>query len=103
MGMMKDALTGALVYGGAMALLGLATGEGANLVGNAVNGAVMGGAIMADELTHKMLMLDPSVASSAVVTGGWFAGLELVLRGDNRIVRNVAAGAVTGVVVDIFY
>lgn len=101
--MFKDAVTGALVYGGAMALVGLATGEGLNLAGNAVNGGIMGLAILADDATHSMTSMDPSVASSAVVTGGWFAVMESVLRGDSRILRNVLAGGATSIVVDTYY
>ena len=101
--MLKSALTSALVYGGAMALVGLATGDGLQLMRNATNGAIMGAASAADSLTHSMLMYDPSVASSAVVTGAWFAAMESVLRGDTRYVRNLAAGGATSVVVDTYY
>jgi hypothetical protein len=96
-------MKGALLYGGTMALVGLATGQGLNLAGNAIDGAIMGGAILADDLTHATLMMDPSVASSAVVTGGWFAAMQSLLRGDSRLVRNVAAGGVTSVVLDTYY
>jgi hypothetical protein len=95
-----QALKGGGLYAVAMAGVGYATGAGLNVVGSLTDGAVMGGAIMADELTHNMLMLEASVASSAVVTGAWFAGLESVLRGDDRYLRNAGAGAVTGMVLD---
>ena len=98
--MWTQALKGAGLYAVAMAGLGFATGEGVNITASLLDGAVMGGAIMADEVTHNVLMLEPSVASSAVVTGAWFAGLESVLRGDQRYLRNVGAGAVTGMILD---
>ena len=99
----RDAVTGAAVYGGTMALLGAVSGTGLELMKNAMNGLVMGGAIMADSVTHSMLRYDPSVASSAVVTGGWFALMESVLRGDTNYGRNAIAGGATAVVVDTFY
>ena len=101
--MMGNALTGAGIYAVAMAGLRLATGQGFDLMRNLMDGAVMGGAVMGDEMTHSMLSLEPSKASSAVVTGAWFAGLEAVLRGNTDYVRNVGAGAVVSVVADTFY
>ena len=98
MTMFGEALTGAGVYAVAMAGVRLATGEGFDIMRNLMDGAVMGGAVMGDSLTHSMLDLDPSNASSAVVTGAWFAGLEMVLRGDTRYVRNVGAGAAVSLV-----
>jgi hypothetical protein len=100
---LRDAATGAAVYGGTMVLLGVVSGTGLELMKNAMGGLVMGGAIMADNVTHSMLMMQPSVASSAVVTGGWFALLESVLSGDTNYGRNAIAGAATSVVVDTFY
>ncbi len=100
---LRDAATGAAVYGGTMVLLGVVSGTGLELMKNAMGGLVMGGAIMADNVTHSMLMMQPSVASSAVVTGGWFALLESVLSGDTNYGRNAVAGAATAVVVDTFY
>lgn len=91
--MFASAFAGAGIYAVAMAGVRLATGQGFNLMSNLMDGAVMGGAVLGDEMTHSMLSLEPSNASSAVVTGAWFAGLESVLRGNNEYVRNVGAGA----------
>ena len=99
----RDALTGGVIYTAVMAGVGLATGGGANLSENAMEGAVMAAAILADETTHSMSGLDPSVASSAAMTGAWFAAMESFLRGDSRIVRNLAAGAAVSVTVDTWY
>jgi hypothetical protein len=101
--MWVQAMKGAGIYAVAMAGVGFASGEGLNITNNLLNGAMMGGAVLGDEVTHSMLSLDPSVASSAVMTGAWFAGLEALLRGDTRYARNAAAGAVTGVVLDAWY
>jgi len=102
-GALRDAAIGAVLYGGVMVAVGATTGRGLDLVPNAISGVIMGAAIMADDYTHTMLQVDASLASSAVVTGAWFAGMEAVLRGDMRLARNAAAGAVTGTVVSSMF
>lgn len=93
-------VTGGLLYAAAMAAAAAASGQGLNLAEHLMQGAAMGVAVVADDMTHNALSLEPSVASSAVVTGGWFALLEGVARGDTQYARNLAAGAVTSVVLD---
>jgi hypothetical protein len=100
---LNNVLTGGAIYAATMVGVGLLTGDGLNLMSNATDGAIMGAAILADSLTHSMISMDPSVASSAVVTGGWFAAMEAFLRGRTNYARNVAAGAAVSVVVDTYY
>lgn len=100
---LRDASVGAAVYGVVMVGVSAATGRGLDLMPNAIGAAVMGAAIMADDYTHFALDLDASKASSAVVTGAWFAVMEAVLRGDMSYGRNFAAGAATGLVVDSMF
>lgn len=100
---LNNVLTGAGIYAATMMGVGLLTGDGLNLMSNVTDGAIMGAAILTDDLTHSFLMMDPSVASSAVVTGGWFAAMQALLRGRTNYVRNVAAGAAVSVVVDTYY
>lgn len=100
---LRDASVGAAVYGVVMVGISAAAGRGLNLVPSAVSAAVMGAAIMADDYTHYAMDLDASKASSAVVTGAWFALMESVLRGDMNYGRNFAAGAATGLVVDSMF
>lgn len=100
MGVWADGVTGALLYAAAMAAATAASGQGLQVTEHLMEGAMMGVAIVADDMTHSALGYDASVASSAVMTGGWFALLEGVARGDTRYARNLAAGAVTSVVVD---
>ena len=96
-------MTSALLYGGAMALIGVVSGTGADLANNAINGALMGAASLADDMTHSALDREGTVASSAVVMGAWFAGLEALVRGDSRYGRNFLAGAVVNRAVDMYY
>jgi hypothetical protein len=102
-GALRNAAVGAALYGGVLVAIGAATGVGLDLMPNAISGVIMGAAIMADDYTHTLLEVDASLASSAVVTGAWFAGMEAVLRGDMRLARNAAAGAVTGTVVSTMF
>jgi len=87
------ALVAALLWAGVTAALS----GGANLQGSAINGGLMGAAVLANGFIHSGLGLFPSMTSSALATGGSFAALQMVVRGDNNMVANVVAGSVTDV------
>ena len=101
--MSQDAMTSAVLYGGAMALVGAVSGRGLDLANNAVSGALMGVASLADDMTHKALDREGTIASSMIAMGVWFAGLQAVVRGDMDYGRNALAGGATSLVVELYY
>jgi len=94
---MHPALTGALLYTAVMAGMNVYSGAGLDPMGLVYDGALMGASLMANEAVHRLLELEPSTPSSAAATGASFAALQAVVRGDQRFVRNVAAGGLTDV------
>ena len=99
----SQAVTGGVLYAAVMAGLGLVSGAGANLGGNAVGGALMWVSIMADAAIHRVLDVEGTVASSALVTGASFAALQRVTGRSDSLVRDAVAGGATITVVDSFY
>lgn len=98
---MSHAITQGLVYAGAMVTISFATGSGLQLTRYLMDGASMGVASIANDMTHTILQIPPSRVSSAAANGGYFAVLQS-LRGDDRMVRNVLAGAVNDGVANAF-
>jgi hypothetical protein len=100
--MSQDAMSSALLYGGAMALVGAVSGR-LDLATSAVDGALMGAASIADDMTHQLLDRQGTIASSMLMMGAWFAGLQAVVKGDGNYGRNAAAGAATSLAVELYY
>lgn len=78
------------------AVSALMTG-GANLMGSATSGALMGVAVFANGALHSAIDMPPTTLTSAAATGAAFAALEAVVRGDRNYVINAAAGAAVDV------
>jgi len=78
------------------AVSALMTG-GANLMGSATSGALMGVAVFANGALHSAMDMPPTTVTSAAATGAAFAALEAVVRGDRNYAINVAAGAAVDV------
>lgn len=90
------ALVAALLWAGVSAVFS----GGANLGSSAMNGGLMGVAVLANGAVHSALSVVPSQLSSAAATGGAFAALKMVVNGDNNMVVNALAGAATDVGTD---
>lgn len=82
------AIVAGLLYFAVMAGLS----GGANLANSAMSGGVLGASVLANGMLHSALAVAPSQTSSALATGGIFAGLQM-LRGDQNLVANGAAAA----------
>lgn len=100
---LKDSLTAGALYAGVMVAASWAAGEGLNVQPNLISGVAMGAAVMLDDWIHAAINMEPTKGGSAVVTGGVFAGIQAARGERSSFVRNVAAGAVTSVVVDTYY
>jgi hypothetical protein len=72
---------------------------GRNLMNSGMTGATMGAAVLGNGLVHSALSVAPSQTSSALATGGIFAGLQMV-RGDANLVVNGLSGAGTDFVTE---
>jgi len=99
----SQGVIGGVLYAAVMAGMGLVAGTGPNLGSNAVGGALMWVSIMADAAVHRVLDVQGTVASSAIVTGASFAALQRVTGRSDSLVRDVVAGGATITIVDTFY
>ena len=74
--------------------LGLAFGANPQLMDIAVDSGLMGASSVASDMVHSMIGMSPSGVTSAVVTGGFYAGSQKLYRNSDDYVVNVAlAGA----------
>ena len=65
-----------------------------------MDAGVLGAATLGGDIIHSMLNLQPTTASSAIVTGGLYAGAQRAYRGDTSYVSNFAGAAANDVAVD---
>lgn len=65
-----------------------------------MDAGVLGAATLGADIIHGMLNLQPTTASSAIVTGGLYAGAQRAYRGDTSYVSNFAGAAANDVAVD---
>lgn len=74
--------------------LGLAFGANPQLMDVAVDSGLMGVASLGSDVVHSTIGMSPSGVTSAVVTGGLYAGTQKLYRGSDDYVMNMAlAGA----------
>jgi hypothetical protein len=99
---LRESVTAGALYAGVMMIAGVAAGEGLNVQPQLISGLAMAAATMLDDWIHAATEMDQSNASSAVVTGGVFAGIQAVRGERSSVVRNVAAGAATSIVMDMY-
>lgn len=92
---MHPALVGGLLYAAVMAGMSVASGAPLDLMGVAVDGGLMGVSLVANEMVHNALEIEASTLSSAAATGGAYAALQSVVKGNQNLAMNVAAGAGT--------
>ena len=100
---MNPALFGGLLYAAVMAGMSVANGAPLDLMGVAVDGGLMGVSLLANEMLHNALELEPSMLSSAAATGGAFAGLQSVVKGNQNLAMNAAMGAGTDIALGFVY
>jgi hypothetical protein len=72
-------------------------------MGVAVDGGLMGVSLVANEMVHNALELEPSMLSSAAATGGSYAALQSVVKGNQNLAMNAAAGAATDVALGVVF
>ena len=65
-----------------------------------MDAGILGPATLGADIIHGMLNLQPTTASSAIVTGGLYAGSQRAYRGDTSYVSNFAGAAANDVAVD---
>jgi len=100
---MHPALVGGLLYAAVMAGMSVASGAPLDLMGVAVDGGLMGVSLVANEMLHNALELEASMLSSAAATGGSYAALQSVVKGNQDLVMNAAAGAATDVALGMVF
>jgi hypothetical protein len=100
---MNPAVVGGLLYAAVMAGMSFANGVPVDIMGVAVDGGLMAASLLANEMVHKALDTPPTQVSSAAATAAAFAGLQSVVKGNQNIAMNAAAGAGTDFALGIVY
>lgn len=91
---MSRAVMSAGLWFGVSYGLGLAFGANPQLMDVAVDSGLMGVSSLGSDMVHSAIGMSPSGVSSAVVTGGLYAGTQKLYRGSDDYVVNMAlAGA----------
>ena len=80
--------------------LGLVVGADLNAMDVVVDAGIMGAATFGSDLTHNIIGMVPTTASSAIVAGSLYAGAQKAYRNDSNYVVNLAAGAANDVLLD---
>jgi hypothetical protein len=86
-------MSGGLWFGVAYGL-GMVLGANPDLYNTALDAGMMAGSAVGADMLHGMLGWNPTGVTSALATGGMYAGLQKVVRGDSNYMVNVGfAGA----------
>ena len=80
--------------------LGLLVGANLNAMDVVVDAGIMGAATLGSDFTHNIIGMIPTTASSALVSGTYYAGAQKAYRNDSNYLVNFAAGAANDVIVD---
>jgi hypothetical protein len=80
--------------------LGMVVGANLNASDVLVDAGIMGAATFGSDFVHNVIGLIPTTASSALVSGSFYAGAQKAYRDDSNYVVNLVAGAANDVVVD---
>ena len=80
--------------------LGMVVGANLNASDVLVDAGIMGAATFGYDFVHNVIGLIPTTASSALVSGSFYAGAQKAYRDDSNYVVNLVAGAANDVVVD---
>ena len=89
----RAVMSGGLWFGVAYGL-GMVLGANPDLYNTALDAGMMAGSAVGADMLHGMLGWNPTGVTSALATGGMYAGLQKVVRGDSNYMVNVGfAGA----------
>lgn len=86
---MSGGLWFGVVYG-----LGMVLGSNPDLYNTGADALMMAGSAVGADVVHGVLGWNPTGVTSALATGGMYAGIQKLVRGDNNYLINVGfAGA----------
>jgi hypothetical protein len=89
----RAVMSGGLWFGVAYGLA-LAVGASPDLYNTALDAGIMAGSAVGADLVHGLLGWNPTGVTSAVATGGMYAGIQKMVRGDSNYLVNAGfAGA----------
>ena len=80
--------------------LGMVVGANLNATDVLVDAGIMGAATLGSDIVHNVIGMVPTTASSALVSGSFYAGGQKAYRDDSNYVVNLVAGAANDVLVD---
>ena len=80
--------------------LGMVVGANLNATDVLVDAGIMGAATLGSDIVHNVIGMVPTTASSALVSGSFYAGAQKAYRDDSNYVVNLVAGAANDVLVD---
>jgi hypothetical protein len=89
----RAVMSGGLWFGVAYGL-GMVLGANPDLYNTALDAGIMAGSAVGADVVHGLLGWNPTGITSALATGGMYAGIQKVVRGDSNYMVNVGfAGA----------
>jgi hypothetical protein len=94
------AVLAAGVWAGVSYVLAMAAGIPASTTAILTDGASMGAASLTSDTLHSTAGMAPTPMTAAVGTGASFAAIQSLLRGDNNMAVNFAAGAASDMLVE---
>jgi hypothetical protein len=78
----------------------MVVGANLNATDVLVDAGIMGAATLGSDIVHNVIGMVPTTASSALVSGSFYAGAQKAYRDDSNYVVNLVAGAANDVLVD---
>jgi len=95
----RAVMSGGLWFGVAYGL-GMALGANPDLYNTALDAGIMAGSAVGADLLHGMLGWNPTGVTSAVATGGMYAGVQKLVRGDNNFLVNAGVAGANDLLVE---
>lgn len=97
---LSRAVLTAAVWAGVSYGLAYVAGVTPDMTSVLTDGATMGAASLTSDTLHSTLGMAPTGTTAAIGTGGAFAGLQALLRGDENYGLNFVAGAASDMLVE---
>jgi len=94
--------SGAIWFGVAYGL-SMATGANLSLTDTAVDAGIMAGSSIGADVVHSGLGWSPTGVTSALATGGMYAGIQYAYRGDTNFLVNAGAAGANDMLVEMYY
>jgi hypothetical protein len=100
---LSRAIASGAIWFGVSYGLSVATGANLQIMDTAVDAGIMAGSSIGADVVHSGLGWSPTGITSALATGGMYAGIQYAYRGDANFLVNGAAAAGNDMLVEMYY